>query len=446
MTNVHAPALMALALATCVASCGEGGWFGSSEPPPLPGERIDILDRAAELSADPTLVSEQPSLPPAEDGDWPQAHGGGAHAPGHRTLTERPTLAWTVNIGEGENKEERRIVYAPVVSERAVYTLDAAGAVVALSATDGKRIWSVDPAPKDEEDGFGGGLALGDGRVYYAAGFAAVVAFDAGDGREVWRTTLPTPVHTAPAFADGRVFAITVDNRLFALDAAAGNVIWSYDAPPATAAFLGGAPPAAVGGAVIAATTTGEILAFTAASGRLTWDDSLTAVRRIGVAEAIPAVRAAPVVADGQVIAVGAAGYTAAVDFATGARMWDQEFGGAATPAVLGAYAYLLTDSGRLVALRRQDGRIVWSTDLKAAAGDVKPEDASSEVRHYVGPVAAGGHLIVLRGDGHLLFFRPADGALDHRIRLPGDASLPPVVANRTLYVLMRSGALAAYR
>ncbi len=446
MANPHAPAFLALALAAGLAGCGDDDWFGTSEEPPLPGKRIAILDRAAELSADPDLAAEQPSLPPAEDGLWPQAHGGGGHAPGHRALAERPTLAWTVNIGQGENDAEQRIVYAPVVSERAIYALDAAGDVVALSAQDGKRIWSVNPAPKDEEDGFGGGLALGDGRVYYAAGFAAVVALDAGDGREIWRTPLPTPAHTAPAFADGRVFAITVDNRLFALDATAGDVIWSFDSSPATAAFLGGAPPAAVAGAVVAATTTGEILAFTAGSGRLTWDDSLTAVRRIGVAEAIPAVRAAPVVADGQVIAVGAAGYTAAVNFATGARMWDQEFGGAATPAVAGAYAYLLTDSGRLVALRRQDGRIVWSTDLKAAAGDISDTDASAEVRHYAGPVAAGGHLVVTRGDGHLLFFRPADGALDHRIELPGDTTLPPVVANRTLYVLTTSGTLAAYR
>lgn len=436
----------ALCLAGLVAACGDGGWFGGKEEEKLPGERINILDLGAAIEPDPDAAGLTPRLPPPTNGDWPQPYGGARHDAGHRALAERPTLAWQISIGEGGDEEERRIVYPPVVAGGAIYTLDAGGNVAAWSADGGRPLWRVDPTPEEEEDGFGGGVAYADGAVYYAAGFAQVVALDAATGDERWRARLPTPSRAAPSVDGGRVFAITVDNRLIALDAETGRTLWAFEAPPATAALLGGSTPAAADGAVIAATTTGELIAFRAANGRVTWDDSLTAVRRVGVAEAIPAVRAPPVIAGGQVIAVGAAGFVAGIDFATGGRLWDRAIGGAEPPIVAGDFVYLVTDQGQIAALTRRDGKVVWSQDMRNAAGDISPTDANSYLRVYAGPIAAGGRLIVVRGDGHLLFFRPEDGALDHRIQLPGQTVLAPVVANGVMYVLTEAGALLAYR
>lgn len=439
-------ALAPVTFALLLAACGEGGWFGSSDAPPLPGERISILQHNTADAASPELADIRPELPPAVDGDWPQAYGGPARAPGHRALADAPSLAWSRTIGEGENNEERRIVYPPVASSTAIFTLDAGGVIAAWSPEDGKQLWRVDPTPKEEEDGFGGGLAYDDGMVYFAGGFAEALALDAATGEQRWRAELPTPSRAAPTVADGRAFVVTIDNRLIALDAATGRTLWTFDSPAATAALLGGAAPAAADGAAVAAMTTGEIIAFRAVNGRVTWDDALTAVRRIGVSEAIPAARALPVISEGQVIAVGAAGFSTAIDFATGTRIWDRGVGGIETPAVVGGYVFLATDGGQLLALRRQDGQVVWATDMAAAAGDTEERGSDIYVNLYAGPIAAGGKLAVVRGDGKLLFFRPSDGALDSRIDLPARTVLAPIVADRTLYVLTETGVLAAYR
>lgn len=446
MTGLAARHIRVLLTASMLllAGCGDDGYFGSPEAPPLPGKRIAILEYSNESKPDPTIGDIRPALPTATNGTWEQPYGGPSHAAGHRALAATPSLAWTVDIGEGGNGEERRIVYPPVASANAVFALDAGGKITAVSADSGKELWRTDPTPEDEDDGFGGGLAYADGVVYLAAGFAEVVAFDASTGAERWRTALPTPSRAAPTVDAGRVFVMTIDNRLLALNAKTGKVSWSFQAPPATAALLGGASPTASQGAVIAATTSGEIVAFRATNGRITWDDALTAVRRLGVAQAIPAVRALPVIDDGQVIAVGAAGLAAGIDFATGARLWDRAIGGAETPSVTGGFIYLITDQPNLVALRRSDGAIAWTIDLNAAAGDIDPDKIRPEI--YSGPVAAGGHLIVTRGKGEAMFFKPGDGALAHRIDLPGSTNLPPIVANRTMYILMDNGVLAAYR
>jgi len=432
-------------MAVLLAGCEEGGWFGSPEKPLLPGTRIAILDFDAGLAPDPELAGVRPALPPPSAGPWPQPYGDSAHDAGHRALAERPSLAWSISIGEGENNEERRIVYPPVASETSVFTLDAGGNVAAWSL-DGSSRWRMNPAPEEEQDGFGGGLAYADGTVYYAAGFAALVALDADTGAERWRVRLPTPSHAAPSVNGGRIVVVTIDNRVIALDARDGSTTWVFDAPPATAALLGGATPAVAAGGVVAAMTTGEVVAFRAANGRVTWDDALTAVRRVGVAEAIPAVRASPVISGGKVIAVGAAGFTAGIDFATGARVWDRTIGGAQTPAVAGGFAFVATDRGDLAALSAEDGRVAWSVDMRAAEGPDGVRDADPYSYIFAGPVAAGGNLVVVRGDGRLLFFSPADGSLSHAVSVPGRTTLPPIVANRTLYVLTEAGVLAAYR
>ncbi len=436
------PLLIAAAL--MLAGCGSDSYFGAPEAPPLPGERVAILEQSGEALPDPTAGEIRPALPPASEGAWEQPYGGSGHAAGHRALAGVPSLAWTADIGEGGNDEERRIVYPPVASATTVYALDAGGAIAAISADKGREVWRTDPTPEDEDDGFGGGLAYADGVLYFAAGFAELVALDGATGAERWRASLPTPSRAAPTVDAGRVFVITIDNRLLAISAETGKTIWSFQAPPATAALLGGAAPAADQGAVVAATTTGEIVAFRAANGRITWDDALTAVRRLGVAQAIPAVRALPVISDGQVIAIGAAGLAAGIDFATGARLWDRAIGGAETPAVVGAFLYMITDQPNLAALRRSDGAVAWTVDLNAAAGDIDPDKIRGEI--YSGPVAAGGHLIVTRGKGEAMFFNAGDGALAHRIDLPGRTTLPVIVANRTMYVLTENGVLAAYK
>lgn len=50
-------------------------------------------------------------------------------------------------------------------------------------------------------------------------------------GRLSWQTRLPSQVVTAPLVAGGRVFVLSVDRSVFALDAVDGRKLWSYQRP-----------------------------------------------------------------------------------------------------------------------------------------------------------------------------------------------------------------------
>ena len=58
----------------------------------------------------------------------------------------------------------------------------------------------------------------------------------------------------------------------------------------------------------------------------------------------------------------------------------------------------------------------------------------------------AGGRLVLTSSRGQIVFASPVDGRVLSTIEADEGFSLPPVVANNTLYVLDDSGRLTAYR
>ena len=64
----------------------------------------------------------------------------------------------------------------------------------------------------------------------------------------------------------------------------------------------------------------------------------------------------------------------------------------------------------------------------------------------YVGPVLAGGRLIVAGSNGVLVNVDPDNGSFQSQTNVGAGVSLAPVVANSTLYVLDDKGRLNAFR
>jgi hypothetical protein len=63
-------------------------------------------------------------------------------------------------------------------------------------------------------------------------------SFDAANGKEIWRQQVPAPARGAPTVADGRVFAVTVENQLQVLSTTDGHRLWTHSGLPETAGLL----------------------------------------------------------------------------------------------------------------------------------------------------------------------------------------------------------------
>ena len=419
-----------------------GDWFAEEEEP-LPGERLAVLVDDEVIEPDPSIAALQVNLPaPRATADWAQPGGGPQHNPQHLALGEGLRLAWSVDLGTGD-EDDAKILAQPVVAGGRVYGMDARSRVTALDAADGQVIWRVDLEPEDEDDGyFGGGVAVGDGRVYVTTGFGRVFALDAGSGALVWEAAAPAPLRAPPSFAQGRVYVVTLDNQAVALDAASGEELWEHTGIQEIAGLVGAAAPAVDGDVVVVPYSSGEIFALLADTGRVIWSDSLMSARRSAQVAGLAHIRALPVIDAGTVIAVGHSDRMAAIDLRRGLRVWEQELGGTDMPWVAGDFVFLLTNNAQVVALTRDRGQVRWVHQLRR----YEDEDDLEDPLVWKGPALAGERLILGNSLGEAVVLSPYSGERIGAVDLPGAVAVGPVVADGTLYLVTSGGELLAYR
>ena len=204
-----------------------------------------------------------------------------------------PGIRWTIDLPAAP-------AAPPVVAAERVFISMLPGVVAVHDLKDGRPLWRETLTPEQP-------LAV-DGERVLIAGNDAVHAFRVETGAAEWRTaTGPT---TAPLLAkDGWIIAAT-ENRLFAIRASDGGVIWSQDSGPQTQR------PA----------ISGDLLFVPLASGSIR-----------------------------------------ALDLTTGALRWERRFAGSpAEPLVVGDRLYVGATDKKFHCLRTSDGEIDWSFQIGA--------------------------------------------------------------------------------
>ena len=434
-------------LALVLASCGITETVDALLPAPpkakLPGKRVSVLNLEQGIKPDPSIQELDVRLPqPVVNRDWPEAGGYPTHAMYHLALGDQVRRAWSRSFGEG-NSRYGQVLASPVVENGRIVTMDAESVVTAFDAGNGRKLWSVDPQPKKTDTTtFGGGVAALGNRVYVSTGYAEVLALDARNGKRLWRRSVPGPLHAPPTVADGRVFAVTIDNELVVLAADDGRILWTHNGLPETAGLLGGSSPAVEGDIVVVAYSSGEIFALRVENGRALWTDNLASARSLDALTALADIRGRPVIDHGLVFAISHSGRMVAIDLRTGDRVWEQDIGGSYTPWVAGDYVYVLTNDEAVVCLTRREGKIKWALDLPRYENEEKKKNPLD----WSGPVLASDRLIVLASNGDALSISPYTGKAMGRIQFSDGSYVAPVLANKTLYIVTQGADLIAYR
>lgn len=436
-------ALLLTTGALLLSACELPDWLGEQDKPPLPGERISVLQLDRALEPDAAIADLDVRLPrPWRNPDWPHAAGFANHAMQHLEVGDDLRQAWKIRIGKGSGSE-RKLLSRPVVVGDRIVAMDAEATVSAFKVADGHRLWRRELTPQDEDDGvIGGGVSIDDGVVYAATGYGFVHALSLDDGKEIWQRRIGTPIRGAPTAINGRVFVITYDNQLHALSSADGSTLWSHSGIPEDAGLIG-APSAAVGGGlVVVPYSSGELFALRLENGRMVWGDQLIRVRRLAPLSSLSEIRGSPVIDRGMVLAVSFSGRIAAIDLHSGRRLWDRDIAGMETPWVAGDFIYLVTAQAEVICLSRKGGRIRWVAQLPR----YEDEEEKLDPIHWSGPILASDRLVLVSSQGYAVAMSPYSGKMLGRIKLPDGALIAPIVADGTIYVLTDDGDLIALR
>ena len=432
-----------LALSATLAGCGVLG--GKDKPvTPTVGNRTSILTRAENgANVDKDLAGVSVILPPAvTNANWNQPGGSATKATGHLTIGDNLARAWSARIAGSSLRV--RLAAAPVVFNGRLYAIDTNATVHAYDTASGSKVWSVTIEPDNGGSAsvFGGGVSVDANRVYVTNGVGEVAALNPADGAQIWRVKPAGPLRGAPTLAFGSVYVMTQDNQLIALNQTDGATTWNQSGSLGQAGVFGVAAPAAGQGTVVAGFSSGELIAYRYENGRNLWSDALARTSISTSVSTLTDIDADPIIDRGRVYAVGEGGRMAAYELVTGQRIWELNIAGISTPVIAGEWLFVLTDDARILCIARATGKVRWSTQLQRYRKEKKKEGAI----YWNGPVLAGGRLFTVNTEGEVGTVNPADGSFNILFELKEKVSLPPIVADNTLYILDDGGTITAYR
>lgn len=431
--------------------------FGSAPKPRIPGERISLMPRGQDgLGQDPAFAGMAVPVPaPVQVGSWPNPGGTPENIVGNVDASVNFGEVWTTSIGVSTSADSA-ITATPIIAQGMIFTLDAAVGVRAFDVSSGGEIWGVSLAVEDTssdwyffssggdtpEEGYGGGLAYADGRLYVTTGFGEVVALNPQDGSRLWTKKTDSPFHTAPTARDGRVYVVNRENRMWALDGATGGEIWNHEVFAEGAGVLASTSPAASGDLIVVPYTNGDIYALRAANGRAVWSDSLT---KTGVADSLSSINdiaGRPVIDGNLVFAISHAGRFVAVNALSGERLWTRDLAGVQTPWVAGDFVYVTGMDGVLYCFEKMTGRVAWSTYL----GRWQDEEDREDTVEWSGPLMANGNLVLTSTDGRIAVVAAQSGAVLQTYETGVGSIIAPIAAAGALFILNDDGDLTAYR
>ena len=199
---------------------------------------------------------------------------------------------------------------------------------------------------------------------------------------ELWSTRIGdgsgrSGIRLQPMFADGKLYLISTDGKIEALDASTGKELWKqstrvgsgiwpfkHKKPGADARYAGG--PTVLGNLLVVGTLDGHVYGMDAASGKQLWSATVDAE-----------VVSSPAIDAGMVFVRTNSGYVYAFDANSGERKWLYDQANVPLRSLRGngpllaAHGVVMfgSDDGNVVSLRSDTGAIQWKVPITKGLG-----------------------------------------------------------------------------
>lgn len=439
LANIYLCGLTIFALSGC-------GLFGKT-PLDIDGERISVIIENKSLAPDVDVANTKIKLPPPYvNKSWNQNGGSSTHFMGHLQSAPKLKELWNKDFGSGSSKRNY-LIASPISVYGAVFAIDAEGIVTARRLDNGREIWKrrLKPLNKKEKESSikGAGLAEYNQKIYATTGFGSVFCLDMKTGKIEWRKDIGTPIRIAPTVAAGKLLVQTFDNTLYALDTNNGAELWKDQTNSEDTTLVGGASPAyaPIHDLVVAAFSNGELRAFKASTGTPLWGDILSSKKRTNSLAAIETIKANPIIEGDVVYAVGYNSVLTAIDIRTGSRIWERELGSTNQPWIAGNYLYVLTNDFELLAMDKNNGKIIWNTSIpKGDDGDNKNGVFAS------GPLLTDNRLLVTTSNGYIFSISPYTGRIIGYVSTDEGIELSPIMAKGIGIFVNNDAEMIAYK
>ncbi|QIK37419.1 outer membrane protein assembly factor BamB [Caldichromatium japonicum] len=339
-------------------------------------------------------------------------------------------VSWSAQPTRGTEGRQLRLV--PALAAGRLYVADAPGRVVALDAGSGRELWRRETGLK-----ISAGPEVAGERLLVGTSQGEVVALSLQDGQELWRTSVGAEILAVPRYrpdpsAGGRVIVHTLDDSIYSLDAATGQIQWRVNYPPPVLTLRGSSTPLLTEDGIVIGLAGGKLVKLSPSDGLPLWEVVITRPGGRTELARITDIDADPIWV-GETIYIGAYnGDLAGVQDKRGEVLWRRK---------LSVHAGLAADAEGIYITDSEDQ--VWAADPRDGAGRWKQDQL--HYRRLTAPAILGNNLLVGDLEGYVHLLAKRDGALIGRARLAKSRiSARPLVAEGRVYIYGEDGTLCA--
>ena len=439
--GTHTLSILSILLSlTLLAACTKKG-------PPLKGKREPALVTTMHDKTGDAATFLQPAplrLDPAQATHaWPLVNSSPKNILQHIHFSgiERGLeKVWTFSDGSAH---DAHLSMPPVVVKDKLFFMSGRQRIFALNLFDGKKIWSADMIYGDKQESpvWGGGCAFWRRSLFVASPYGDLFSLDAQNGKLLWHQKTTDLLRGSPLVTRDNIFVLTLKNQLDVLETQTGMPLWTHMGVPEGVRFFGAATPAAQGSEVVVCYSSGEVYKLSTKTGRVLWSFIVSPNAAATELDTIPHIVASPVIYRGVVYVVAGSGKMVALDFSSGALLWEKTYASLETPVVSGNNIFLITHDA-LLRIDSKTGRPFWQTQL----ADLKLEKDDQERQFFYGPLLINKKLYVLSQKGALWALDAETGKpIQRACHLNTACAMRPVVAQNHLFILTQSGTVHAF-
>jgi len=342
-------------------------------------------------------------------------------------LAEIKPTAETKLLWQAKLSAAGRYEFSPVVEAGYAYAASADGEILKLDVTSGSQLWRINAGEK-----LSAGVGVGGSLVLVATQSGYIYAYDLA-GKLQWKSKLSSEALSVPRYFDGLVIVRTGDSRIFGINANDGSRKWVYDRATPALTLRSSAGVIVDGGAVYAGFAGGKLVAVRADNGKLLWEASVAQPKGVTEIERIADITSLPVVDGPLIYAVAYQGKVAAVDRTSGRIVWNRDISSLTGLSAEDARIFVSHAIGSVYALDYSNGKTFW-------------RQAALKSRQLSTPVPMNSFIALGDVEGYVHFLSREDGALASRIKTSESPIMPymALINSTSLIAQARDGGLYA--
>jgi outer membrane protein assembly factor BamB len=249
----------------------------------------------------------------------------------------------------------------------------------------------------------------------------------------LWKAKVSSEILSVPRYFDGMVIVRAGDNHIFGLDATDGSRKWVYERTTPALTLRSSVGIVVDGGAVYAGFAGGKLVALRADNGKLLWEATVAQPKGVTEIERIADITSLPVVDGPVVYAVAYQGRIAAVDRRNGQMVWNRDISSYSGLSVEDTKIFVSHILGAVYSLDYETGRTFW-------------RQGALSNRRLTTPLPMGNVIAVGDLEGYVHFLTRDEGKFAARIKLDSNAvmSLIPGTNSTQLIAATRDGGIYA--